>query len=172
MKNKIFVTISFVLFAFCFAVFYVGLQKPNTYTPKLDKQIELPNFEGNDFFSGEKVISDNILKKNSYYIINIWASWCIPCRAEHSFLMALNDKNLNLLGINYKDNISNAQSFLNELGNPYSEILSDKNGVTSIELGAYGVPETFIVNKEKKIIKKIIGPIDNKKFNEILELIK
>jgi cytochrome c biogenesis protein CcmG/thiol:disulfide interchange protein DsbE len=86
--------------------------------------------------------------------------------------MALNNKNLNLLGINYKDNISNAQSFLNELGNPYSKILSDKNGVTSIELGAYGVPETFIVNKEKKIIKKIIGPIDNEKFNEILELIK
>ena len=86
--------------------------------------------------------------------------------------MALNNKNLNLLGINYKDNIINAQSFLNELGNPYSKILSDKNGVTSIELGAYGVPETFIVNKEKKIIKKIIGPIDNKKFNEILELIK
>ena len=86
--------------------------------------------------------------------------------------MALNNKNLNLLGINYKDNISNAQSFLNELGNPYSKILSDNNGVTSIELGAYGVPETFIVNKEKKIIKKIIGPIDNEKFNEILELIK
>ena len=86
--------------------------------------------------------------------------------------MALKNKNLNLLGINYKDNISNAQSFLNELGNPYSKILSDKNGVTSIELGAYGVPETFIVNKEKKIIKKIIGPIDNEKFNEILKLIK
>ena len=56
MKNKIFVTISFVLFAFCFAVFYVGLQKPNIYTPKIDKQIEVPNFVGNDFFSGEKVI--------------------------------------------------------------------------------------------------------------------
>jgi len=86
--------------------------------------------------------------------------------------MELKNKNFNLLGINYKDNIGNAQSFLNELGNPYSKILSDKNGVTSIELGAYGVPETFIVNKEKKIIKKIIGPIDNEKFNEILELIK
>ena len=68
MKNKIFVTISFVLFAFCFAVFYVGLHKPNIYTPKLDKQIELPNFVGNDFFSGEKVISDNLLKKNSYLL--------------------------------------------------------------------------------------------------------
>ena len=112
------------------------------------------------------------LLNGEHYLINIWASWCIPCRAEHSFLMALKNKNLNLLGINYKDNISNAQSFLNELGNPYSKILSDKNGVTSIELGAYGVPETFIVNKEKKIIKKIIGPIDNEKFNEILELIK
>ena len=86
--------------------------------------------------------------------------------------MELKNKNFNLLGINYKDNIGNAQSFLNELGNPYSKILSDKNGVTSIELGAYGVPETFIVNKEKKIIKKIIGPIDNENFNEILELIK
>ena len=69
MKNKIFVTISFVLFVFCFAVFYVGLQKPNIYTPKLDKEINLPNFVGNDFFSGEKIMSDNLFKNNRYYVI-------------------------------------------------------------------------------------------------------
>ena len=87
-------------------------------------------------------------------------------------MIRLKNSKINLVGINYKDNINNAKAFLNELGNPYSKILSDKDGVTSIELGAYGVPETFLINKEKVIIKKIIGPINNESYKEILNLIK
>jgi cytochrome c biogenesis protein CcmG/thiol:disulfide interchange protein DsbE len=79
---------------------------------------------------------------------------------------------LKLVGINYKDQIENAKRFLNEFENPYSKILKDKNGTLSIKLGAYGVPETFIINKKKKIIKKIIGPINEKTYNEILKIIK
>ena len=159
MKNKIFVTISFVLFAFCFAVFYLGLQKPNIYTPKLDKQIELPNFAGNDFFSGEKVISDNLLKKNSYYIINIWASWCIPCRTEHSFLMELKNKNFNLLGINYKDTISKANNYLERNGDPFMYSIFDNTGSFALKLGVTGAPETFLII-DGVIVEHRIGEVN------------
>ena len=77
-----------------------------------------------------------------------------------------------IVGLNYKDKPINAKKFLNEFGNPYSTILLDTDGTISIELGAYGVPETFLINDEKKIIKKIIGPINKQLINEINLMIK
>ena len=77
------------------------------------------------------------------------------------------NKDVKLIGLNYKDNISNAKNFIDELGNPYSQILIDNQGALSVEWGAYGVPETFIINKEKKIIKKIIGPLNQLSLKEI-----
>ena len=77
-----------------------------------------------------------------------------------------------IVGLNYKDKPINAKKFLNEFGNPYSTILLDTDGTISIELGAYGVPETFLINDEKKIIKKIIGPINEQLINEINLMIK
>ena len=82
------------------------------------------------------------------------------------------NKNIKLIGLNYKDNFNNAKKFLNELGNPYSQILIDKNGLLSIEFGAYGVPETFVVNKKKTIIKKFIGTINEEILNQIEKIIK
>ena len=172
MRNKIFIIFGFILFIFFFIILYKGLQKPNTYSPELNQKKNIPSFVSLDFYSNEKVLSDDIFIKGNYYIVNIWSSWCIPCWSEHPFLIKLKNSQVNLVGINYKDNINNAKVFLNELGNPYSKILSDKDGVTSIELGAYGVPETFLINKEKIIIKKIIGPINNESYKEILNLIK
>jgi cytochrome c biogenesis protein CcmG/thiol:disulfide interchange protein DsbE len=77
-----------------------------------------------------------------------------------------------LIGINYRDNLNNAKNFINEFGNPYSQILIDPDGTLSIEFGAYGVPETFIINKNKKIIRKFIGPINKKIVEEIKLIIK
>ena len=82
-----------------------------------------------------------------------------------------NEKKLEIVGLNYKDNIVNAKSFLKELGNPYKKIISDKDGTIAIEWGAYGVPETFLIYNNK-IIKKVIGPIDNKQFKEIKNFIE
>ena len=162
------------LFYLFFALLYfIKDYKNQTHTVQsLTKKKNIPSFVSLDFYSNEKVLSDDIFIKGNYYIVNIWSSWCIPCRSEHPFLIRLKNNKVNLVGINYKDNINNAKVFLNELGNPYSKILSDKDGVISIELGAYGVPETFLINKEKIIIKKIIGPINNESYKEILNLIK
>jgi cytochrome c biogenesis protein CcmG/thiol:disulfide interchange protein DsbE len=87
--------------------------------------------------------------------------------------MNLNEiKSLKIIGLNYKDNQVNAKKFINQLGNPYSENLVDEDGKIAIELGAYGVPETFLINQEKKIIKKYIGPLNEKSLNEIKSILK
>jgi len=104
--------------------------------------------------------------------MNIWASWCAPCRYEHSYLIDLNNqKNVEIIGLNYKDNNKNAKKFLKELGNPYKIILLDNDGTIAIEWGAYGVPETFLIY-DQKIIKKIIGPLNDDYVVEIKNLIK
>ena len=82
------------------------------------------------------------------------------------------NENIKIIGLNYKDNLNNAKNFINELGNPYSKNLTDKNGLLSIEFGAYGVPETFIINKRKIIVNKFIGPINKKTLNQIRKIIK
>tara|TARA_Y100000996_G_C22380941_1_gene585067 strand:- start:62 stop:580 length:519 start_codon:yes stop_codon:yes gene_type:complete len=161
-----------IIFLAIFLVFYKGLQNPNIYTPNTNIEKDLPNFQTKMFNEDREIFLRDIFKKDKFYLINIWASWCIPCREEHSFLISLsNQKNIEIVGLNYKDNSKNAKNFLKELDNPYQIILSDKDGTNSIELGAYGVPESFLIYNQK-IIKKIIGPLNNKSFIEIKKIIK
>ncbi|EFL89645.1 DsbE family thiol:disulfide interchange protein [Ahrensia sp. R2A130] len=102
-------------------------------------------------------------------LVNIFASWCAPCRAEHPVLMALAERyEVDIVGINYKDKDPNALKFLNELGNPYSRVGTDQPGRTAIEWGFYGIPETFLVDAKGVVRHKIVGPIDAKKF-ELLQ---
>ena len=89
MRNKIFIIFGFILFIFCFIVFYKGLQKPNVYSPELNQKKSISSFVSLDFYSNEKVLSDDIFKKGNYYLVNIWSSWCVPCRSEHPFLIRL-----------------------------------------------------------------------------------
>ena len=162
-----------ILGIFVFFILLNALEKNNNYLPdKITSQIEI-NFKAKLLYKNEEVSLDELILNEDLSIINIWASWCLPCRKEHSYLLNLNlVNNINVIGINYKDSEVNAKKFLKELGNPYSKIL-DPEGTISIELGAYGVPETFLLNtKSKKIIKKYIGPLDDVKFNEILKIIK
>ena len=173
MKNKLKLIIFFIFFIFCFIIFFKGLDKSNTYTPTTNIEKNLPIFKAKDFSLNTYIDSENIFIEESYYIVNIWASWCVPCRKEHPLLMELsNNKSIKLIGLNYRDNLNNAKKFINELGNPYSQILIDKNGTLGIEFGAYGVPETFLVDKNKKIIRKFIGPINKKIMEEIKLIIK
>jgi cytochrome c biogenesis protein CcmG/thiol:disulfide interchange protein DsbE len=168
MKNKLFFITIVSFFIFCFIIFYKGLNNSNIYIPKIDNKKDIPIFVAKDFFLENEVSSEKIFKKNNFYIINIWASWCVPCKKEHSILMALSKKkSIKLIGLNYRDNLKNAKKFIDELGNPYSQILIDQDGTLAVEFGAYGVPETFIINKNKKIIKKFIGPLNSEMMQEI-----
>jgi cytochrome c biogenesis protein CcmG/thiol:disulfide interchange protein DsbE len=173
MKNKILIILIIFFFIFCFIVLFKGLNNSNIYIPKLKSEKLLINFKSKELFSEIEISSDKLFIDSDFYILNIWSSWCLPCRDEHKFLMQLNkNSSLMIVGLNYKDKSINAKKFLNELGNPYSTILLDTDGTISIELGAYGVPETFLINDEKKIIKKIIGPINKQLINEINLMIK
>ena len=173
MKNKILLFTIVLFLIFCFIILFKSLNNSNIYVPKTVSEKTLVNFNSKDFFSEVEISSDQIFVGNEFYILNIWSSWCSPCRDEHPKLMQLSkNSSVKLIGLNYKDNPKNAKKFIDILGNPYSMIIIDENGTISIELGAYGVPETFIINKDKKIIKKFIGPLSDKSIEEINLILK
>ena len=172
MKKKILPLITIIFFGIIFFIFYKGLEDTKTYIPNVKTKNDIPVFNTKYFFSGENVKSSSIFKIDKIYLLNIWSSWCVPCRQEHPFLMSLNLNNkVNIIGLNYKDNSKNAKNFLIELGNPYKEIFIDLEGTIAIELGAYGVPESFLIHNNK-IIKKYIGPLNKQLIEEINLLIK
>ena len=172
MKIKVFPIFLIVILIIIFLIFYKGLQNPNIYEPKIEIGKKVPIFQANIFETNNEINSEQIFKDNKFYLINIWSSWCIPCRDEHPFLMNLsNQKKIQIIGINYKDKIEKAKNFLNELNNPYHLILSDQNGTVAIELGAYGVPESFLVYNDE-ILLKIIGPLNENLLLKIKKLIK
>ncbi|MEM8794056.1 MAG: DsbE family thiol:disulfide interchange protein [Pseudomonadota bacterium] len=110
------------------------------------------------------------LKGAPVTLVNVWASWCIPCRAEHPFIEALAKVDgVQIFGLNHKDQPENAKRFLDELGNPYVAVGGDRNGRVSIDFGVYGVPETFVVNSEGRIVYKFIGPITESRLRNELQ---
>ena len=172
MKNKFLLFSVSLIFLFIFTIFYRGLQDTNIYSPEAKINTKIPSFSAELFYSNKMVNSLEIFDLNKYYLLNIWSSWCVPCRQEHPLLIDLaKNKNVKVFGINYKDNKDKAEKFLKELGNPYEKIIFDKNGIVAIEWGAYGVPESFLIYNGK-IIKKYIGPLKKKSIREIKLLIK
>tara|TARA_Y100001936_G_C15921111_1_gene584117 strand:+ start:296 stop:811 length:516 start_codon:yes stop_codon:yes gene_type:complete len=161
----------FTFFLFVIGIFYISLNKEKNYNTrdlvgkKLD-EIILESFEGDNFLNIHE------FKKNNFTLVNFWASWCGPCRLEHSTLMILKKSpKLKLIGINFKDKKDNANNFLKELGNPYHFVAKDELGKISINFGVYGIPETFLINDELVILQKYIGPLTNEDYNKILKTI-
>jgi cytochrome c biogenesis protein CcmG, thiol:disulfide interchange protein DsbE len=108
--------------------------------------------------------------KGTVTVLNVWASWCVPCRDEAALLMALSgDKRIRLVGINYKDQPDNARRFLGRFGNPFVASGADANGRAAIEWGVYGVPETFIVGRDGKIAYKLVGPLTPENLERTLK---
>ena len=171
MKNKLLPFFLFCIFIIIFIVFYKGLKDTNIYTPESKTNYEVPSSVVKLFDTSE-INTIKIFQSNKFYLLNIWSSWCVPCRKEHPYLMELkNNDRLKVIGMNYKDTKENAKNFLKELGNPYDRIIFDSKGTNAIEWGAYGVPETFLINN-KKIIKKYIGPLNKVSIEEIKLYIK
>ena len=172
MKNKLLPIFITLIFFFIFIFFYKGLQNTNIYTPEAKINHKIPSFNSDLFYEDKTVNSLDLFKLDKFYLLNIWSSWCVPCKQEHPLLMNLSkNKKIELIGMNYKDVKINAKIFLTEIGNPYKKIIFDKNGVNAIEWGAYGVPESFLI-KDGMIIKRYIGPLDKKLLKEIESLIK
>jgi cytochrome c biogenesis protein CcmG, thiol:disulfide interchange protein DsbE len=103
--------------------------------------------------------------KGAVTVLNVWASWCVPCHDEAPLLMQLSqDQRLRVIGINYKDEAENARRFLGRYGNPFAAAGADRDGRASIEWGVYGVPETFVIGRDGRIAFKLVGPITPDNF--------
>jgi cytochrome c biogenesis protein CcmG/thiol:disulfide interchange protein DsbE len=161
-----------ILFSFLFIILYSSLDNERVYNTKdlIGKkisQVEINLFQSNETINTKEFIN------NEFTILNFWASWCAPCRKEHPNLVRLSKiKNIKLVGVNFKDNMENAKSFLKENGNPFDILAEDKNGKNSVNFGVYGIPETILIDSELKILKKYIGPLNIKEVNEIRKLVK
>ena len=172
MKNKFLLFSIIFIFIIIFIIFYKGLQNTNIYTPGVQINNEIPSFSAKLLYSNKVINSPEIFESNKFYLLNIWSSWCVPCKQEHPLLVELKkNKNIEVIGINYKDTKVNANKFLEELGNPYEKIFFDIDGTIAIEWGAFGVPETFLIYNQN-LLKKYIGPLNNQLIEEIKLFIK
>ena len=172
MKISFVKIIIFSFIVFILIVFWQGLKINNNYDTKNLIGNKISNFQLAEINIDDQYISEEDIKNNKFTLINFFASWCSPCRAEHRYLVNLSNEDLDIkiIGINFKDKKKNANNFLKELGNPYSFVGKDSKGKISILFGVYGIPESILVNSDLVIIKKIIGPIDQIQYDEILKL--
>jgi cytochrome c biogenesis protein CcmG/thiol:disulfide interchange protein DsbE len=173
MKKQLFI-IPFILFLLILLTFFylLAIERNPSELPSnlLDKNV--PKFEAESLLKNEKFISSKEFG-NEIMLVNFFATWCKPCREEHIFIKRFsNEKEIKVVGINYKDNPKKAIRWLKNLGNPYSDVPIDKNGRIAIDWGVYGIPETFIVNSKGIIKYRHVGPITKKIYKKINLLIK
>jgi cytochrome c biogenesis protein CcmG/thiol:disulfide interchange protein DsbE len=139
----------------------IGQPAPQTPLPPLEgltrNDAPVPGLDANMF-------------KGNVSIVNVWASWCVPCHDEAPLLVQLaQDTRIRVVGINYKDSPDTARRFLGRYGSPFSAVGADANGRASIEWGVYGVPETFIVGRDGRIAYKLVGPITSENLGAVLK---
>ena len=135
----------------------IGAPAPQTPLPALDGLAGIPGLDPSVF-------------KGKVSVVNVWASWCVPCHEEAPLFTRLaDDKRLQMVGINYKDAAENARRFLGRYGNPFGIVGVDGNGRAAIEWGVYGVPETFIVGRDGRIAFKLVGGVTEANFEPVLK---
>lgn len=148
-----------VLFLGLATLFYVGMQRENPDAlPSVRVDQPAPAMTLGTL-GAEPGFDADALNAPGVKLVNYWASWCAPCRAEHPNLEALAAEGIPIYGINYKDDPEKALGFLEELGNPYAGLGTDDTGRTAIDWGVYGVPETFVIDSNGKVVFRFAGPI-------------
>ena len=165
-----------------FFLLFIIFEKDPSNPPSALLNQEMPEFSTKSLYNEYiKLSSDNIKKnvnlsvnnnvytsenntENNYTLINFFASWCTPCKVEHNLFFEIKNDypNVFLLGISHKDNLADSKRYLSEEGNPYSFVGLDQDGKIALEFGVFGLPETFIINNDGKIIFKHMGPLTKK----------
>jgi len=176
-KRSLLVFLPLLLFAALAALFLLRLfagdasRLPSALVGKPVPAFTLAGVEG---LKGADGLSDKDLRQGHVTLVNIFASWCVPCREEHPTLMKiaadepLKALGVRLVGIAQKDTPANVRALLGEAGNPYATIGADENGRASIDLGVYGVPETFVVTGDGKVAYRFVGPLSDESFETVL----
>jgi cytochrome c biogenesis protein CcmG, thiol:disulfide interchange protein DsbE len=165
-RRRLLVAVPLIAFLGLVILFLIGLfagdpsQIPSALIGHPAPQTVLPGLAGLDRDGKPVPGIDPHDFKGAVTVVNVWASWCVPCHDEAPLLLQLaQDQRLRLVGINYKDEPENARRFLGRYGNPFAAAGADRNGRAAIEWGVYGVPETFIVGRDGRIDYKLVGPI-------------
>ncbi len=173
MKKQLLFVPSIIFFFILLVFFYLlTIDRDPKQIPSILIEKKVPDFETQSLLNNRKFISSQEFG-NTITIVNFFATWCKPCREEHRYIKRLSKvKEIKIIGINYKDNSQNAIKWLEDLGNPYSDVAIDSNGLIGIDWGVYGIPETFIVNSEGIIKYRYVGPITEKTYNNFYSKIK
>jgi cytochrome c biogenesis protein CcmG, thiol:disulfide interchange protein DsbE len=172
--KKLFLILPLILLSIVclFFLLFILLEKNPNEPPSALLNKDLPSFSSTSLYNKNKSLNSDELKEN-YTLINFFASWCTPCRAEHHLFFEIKKEkpDLFILGLAHKDDPNDSKKYLEEEGNPYSFVGLDEDGKIAFEFGVFGLPETFIVNSEGKIIFKHTGPLTTKIIkNEITKL--
>ena len=172
--NKHLLIIPSILFLLILLTFFylLTIERNPSKLPSnlLDKNV--PNFETKSLLKSEKFVSSKEFG-NEIMLVNFFATWCKPCRDEHIFIKRFSkERNIRVIGINYKDNPKKAIQWLNNLGNPYSNVPVDNNGRIAIDWGVYGIPETFIISSKGIIKYRHVGAVTKKIYKKINLLIE
>lgn len=156
-----------VIFAGLAAMFWLGMQRENPNDlPSTFVGREVPVVQVAEL-PGHPLLTDAVLRAPGVKLVNFWASWCAPCRAEAPLLEQLAAEGVVIHGVNYKDDPAKAEAFLAELGNPYATIGTDA-GRMGLDWGIYGVPETFVINGEGKVTYRFPGPITAQELERVI----
>ncbi len=174
--RRIFVLVPLAVFLALAVLFLIGLNSgdpsilPSALIGHPAPNTKLPPIPGLDRDGASVPGLDTADFKGAVTIVNVWASWCVPCHDEAPLLMQLaKDSRVRLVGINYKDDPDNARRFLGRYGDPFVAAGADESGRASIEWGVYGVPETFVVGRDARIAYKLVGPITPDNFESLLK---
>lgn len=162
--------IPLVLFAALAGVFLINIDKDSSVVPSVLIDKPAPDFSLPPLPGADKGLSRADLTKGEVSVLNVFASWCIPCRAEHPLIKRLSrEAGVPVYGLNYKEkDPMDGVKWLEELGNPYQAVGMDLSGRTGIDFGVYGVPETFIIDGQGQIKYKHIGPISTEVLEKVL----
>ena len=163
--------IGLIIICLFFLVFILLEKNPND-PPSALLNKSLPNFSSINLYDTEEVLFSKSLK-GKYTLINFFASWCTPCRAEHHLFFKIKKEipELFILGFSHKDDLDDSKKYLEEEGNPYSFVGIDSNGKIAFDFGVFGLPETFIINEDRKIIYKHTGPLTKKIIEDEIEIL-
>ena len=159
----------FLFFVTILGIFFylLAIDRNPSEIPSVLINKNVPKFESKTLLKNERFLSTEEFG-NEIILVNFFATWCKPCRDEHIYIMRFSDKEkIRVVGVNYKDNPKKTIKWLDDLGNPYSDVILDGNGKIGIDWGVYGIPETFLVNSKGIIKFRLAGPITKKTYKTI-----
>ena len=167
-KQRALLFIPLVVFAVLALFFWRGLSlnpndMPSALLNKPVPKFSLPRLVNQEEFRNEKIFQGKVT------LLNVWSTTCVTCREEHAFLNELNKQGLHIIGVDHKDDTTDARRWIAELGNPYDDIVIDEEGLLGLDLGVFGLPETYVIDKQGVIRYKHIGDVNQKVWDETIK---